>query len=96
MKVLKTGDGRTGWSTKADCTGAGNGIGGCGAKLLVEQADLFTTASCARDETTTYVTFMCCECGVETDVGNVPYHVRRGLPPKRDWVAVSKALRGGE
>ena len=82
MKVLKPGRKQKGWSKEAVCTGTGNGDGGCGAKLLVEQADLFKTTSQARDETTTYVTFKCCECGVLTDLGErawPPHHVVAGL-----------------
>lgn len=43
MKVLEKGTGQEGWSTKARCTGAGNGMGGCGALLLIEQKDLYHT-----------------------------------------------------
>jgi len=68
MKVLKKGRQQKGWATEVICSGQGNGGGGCGAVLLVEQGDLFHTASHARDETTVYTTFRCCECGVLTDI----------------------------
>lgn len=40
MKVLRPGRKQKGWSTEAECTGLGNGGGGCGAKLLVEEDDV--------------------------------------------------------
>lgn len=82
MKILEPGREQQGWSTEAVCTGAGNGNGGCGAKLLVEQSDLFRTESHARDETTTYTTFECAACKVWTDLKEsvVPGPVRRALP----------------
>lgn len=75
MKVIKEGSGQRGWSTEATCTGAGNGKGGCGAVLLVEAPDIFSTYSHARDESTQYKTFKCCQCGVLTDLKGVPSHV---------------------
>jgi hypothetical protein len=85
MKVLEKGRKQKGWSVTRECTGNGNGGGGCGAKLLVEEGDLFKTTSQARDETTTYVTFKCSECGVLTDLGgasSVPGHVFDKLKTK--------------
>lgn len=80
MKVLEKGRPQKGWAAEYLCTGRGNGEGGCGAKLLVEQEDLFRTESHARDETTTYLTFKCPECKVWTDIDNtdrmcIPYAV---------------------
>jgi non-canonical (house-cleaning) NTP pyrophosphatase len=72
MKVLKQGSGQKGWSTKAICTGQGNGGGGCGAELLVDEEDLYQTSSTVRDETDYFVTFDCPECGVKTDLENPP------------------------
>lgn len=81
MKVLKKGTGQKGWSKECVCTGKGNGNGGCGAKLLVEQGDLFQTSSSAMGEVDYYVTFECPECKVWTDIdAAIPYHVREGLP----------------
>lgn len=87
MKTIAPGRPQQGWATEATCTGLGNGNGGCKAKLLVEQADLYRTESHARDETTPYTTFTCSQCGVETDLqdSSVPTHVRQNLPLKRDW-----------
>lgn len=86
MKVLKPGRKQRGWSIKATCTGSGNDGGGCGAELLVEQGDLFkTTSTDMKCETTTYVTFKCCECGVLTDLGQKawpPQHVVDSLRVK--------------
>ena len=80
MKVLKEGREQRGWSKEADCTGAGNGNGGCGAKLLVEEGDLYETRSHHYDGSTEYyVTFRCSACGVETDMSSVPSRVRNKL-----------------
>lgn len=86
MKVLKKGRKQKGWSTEANCTGHGNGGGGCGAKLLIEESDLYFTFSHARDETERHVTFTCCECGVETDLRDVPGQIQHRLPEKAGWV----------
>lgn len=86
MKVLKPGSGQKGWSTEKTCTGTGNGGGGCGAVLLVEQPDLYKTFRHCRDEADTFVTFSCSECGVETDITNVPSNIQSKLPAKNDFV----------
>lgn len=96
MKILKRGRKQKGWSTKATCTGLGNGNGGCGAELLVERDDLFRTESHARDETTTYTTFKCKACGVLTDLEDVPYEVQGGLPSKKSWEALHADWREAE
>lgn len=81
MKVIKEGTGQNGWAKELKCTGKGNGAGGCGAVLLVEEGDLFKTSSTARDETTDYITFECCSCNVWTDVtdSKIPYRVTENL-----------------
>lgn len=73
MRILAHGRPQKGWSEEFVCTGKGNGGGGCGAKLLVEQADVFRTCSTHRDETDHFNTFRCPECGVKTDIGQVPF-----------------------
>lgn len=72
MKVIAKGTGQKGWAKEYECTGKGNGLGGCGAKLLVEKADLFCTVSTALHETDYHVTFKCVECGVLTDISGYP------------------------
>jgi hypothetical protein len=96
MKVLKKGRSQKGWSTKAKCTGSGNGDGGCGAELLVEEDDLFRTESHARDETTTYVTFTCADCGILTDLDkhSVPDHVLEYLPTRDTWKTKQRSPTG--
>lgn len=91
MKVLKPGREQKGWATEATCTGNGNGGGGCGADLLVELDDVFQTTSHALDETDYFTTFACAQCGVWTDLKNVPRHVadagaartKAGMAPAR-------------
>ena len=85
MKVLEPGRKQSGWSAEAICTGKGNGDGGCGAKLLVEQPDLFLTHSSHRDETDTFVTFKCECCEVLTDIPDVPFNIRDTLPSYGEW-----------
>lgn len=91
MKVLKKGREQNGWSTEQICTGEGNGKGGCGAKLLVEQGDLFHTYRSYYDGSEdTFTTFKCAQCGVKTDIKDVPYHVTSKLVSQRQW----EQLRG--
>jgi hypothetical protein len=86
MRVLKPGRQQRGWSKEFECTGKGNGGGGCGAVLLVEQGDLYKTYSHALYETDTHVTFCCAACGVETDVDRAYTGSHRSLPDKSDWL----------
>lgn len=79
MKVVKKGRKQKGWAKEHDCTGNGNGRGGCGAKLLVEQDDVFMTESHHYDGSHEYYhTFQCPECGVLTDIPLAPF-----TPPKK-------------
>ena len=77
MKVLEEG---TQWSKEFVCTGEGNNETGCGAKLLVEEADLFETEqSDWRNENIQYcVTFQCPKCKVLTDIP------KKAAPQRRD------------
>ena len=69
MKTIKKGRSQKGWAAEKTCTGNGNGGGGCSARLLVEQGDVFETASHHYDGSSeTYATFKCGECGVLTDI----------------------------
>lgn len=72
MKILEPGRPQKGWSITETCSGHGNGGGGCGAKLLVEAADLYVTQSHCLHETESFVTFRCAACGVLTDLKNPP------------------------
>ncbi len=88
MKILEPGRAQKGWSTEAKCTGYGNGGGGCGAKLLVEQPDIYCTYRNSREETEMFHTFRCGACGVETDLRSLapfdPPPKPRPLPSGRD------------
>jgi len=85
MKVLKPGREQKGWSVEVTCTGKGNGDGGCGAVLLVEEDDIYRTTSSHMGETDHFETFKCSECGVETDfkVGVVPRKVMDKILKKK-------------
>lgn len=83
MKVLKEGPG---WSIEKNCTGKGNGGGGCGALLAVEREDIFLTSDgdytgCAEY----FFTFKCPCCDVMTNLTNdeVPSIVQRALYNER-------------
>lgn len=101
MKVVQKGRPQAGWAEEFSCTGGGNGMGGCGAVLLVEEGDLFRTQSSARDEITQYTTFRCPECGVNTDIRGVPSNVESRLPagvkhPENGWMRpVAHLVDGG-
>ena len=85
MKVLEEG---AGWSIKQFCTGDGNGEGGCGAHLLVEESDIFETAHTDYGgDRETYVTFRCPQCKKLTDIGppNVLAAIRRNLKPQKEY-----------
>jgi len=69
MKIIKEGRPQQGWAKEFECTGAGNGDGGCGAILLVEQQDIFMTSSSHYDGSVDhYKTFRCPACRVRTDI----------------------------
>lgn len=79
MKLLEKGREQKGWAHEFKCTGEGNGYGGCGARLLVEQADVYETSSGYYDGSTDYYrTFDCPECGVAT---HIPESVRLPFKP---------------
>lgn len=86
MKILKPGREQHGWTTEAYCTGEGNGGGGCGALLQVDESDLYRTSSGHYDGATDYfVTFTCPSCRVETDLERVPSTIEHRLPWEGDW-----------
>ena len=85
MKVLSKGRTQKGWSKQLRCSGDGNGGGGCSAILLVEQPDLYHTYKHSYDGSSdTFTSFTCCDCGVETDIEDVPSHLE--LYSKEDWL----------
>ena len=87
MKVLKKGRKQSGWAKEMICTGRGNGGGGCGAKLLVEEGDLFSTSSSSYDGGTEYFrTFKCPECGVKTDLDSSDI-------PSAVWMRTDRKLK---
>ncbi|MDD2376934.1 MAG: hypothetical protein PHD15_05985 [Clostridia bacterium] len=77
MRVLEKGN-PNGWEKEVTCTGKGNGDGGCNARLMVAEADIFVTASHCRDEVDYYYTFLCSECNTKTDIPerDIPSRVR--------------------
>lgn len=81
MKVVKPGRDQKGWAQEYECTGQGNGGGGCGAVLLVERGDLFYTARHYLSEVETFITFRCMSCKVLTDIPRCPV---QPLPDSKD------------
>ena len=82
MKILKKGRPQKGWATEAKCTWEGNGGGGCGALLLIEEEDLYQTRSEHYDGNTDYyITLKCSECGVTTDIKVVIQNIWRIVCP---------------
>lgn len=82
MEVLKKGPG---WSLKETCTGKGNGKGGCGSLLKVEEQDLFFTYSSSYDGSSErYITFQCPVCKKYTDLNEskVPSQIQKTLKRK--------------
>lgn len=87
MKVVKKGRSQKGWAKKFKCTGSGNGMGGCGATLLVEQPDVFLTHHHLYDGThDVFQTFKCIECGVLTDIKEIlPFTP----PDQKQWKKIN-------
>lgn len=79
MKVLEKGTGQRGWSGEFVCTGARNGGGGCGARLLVEEPDLTPCAinGSYREDGDDAVEFRCCECGTQSVIPAPGVVIRR-------------------
>jgi len=81
MKLLEK---EKGWAKQFKCTGKGNKDGGCGAKLLIEESDLFQTySSDMNGDQEWFITFKCIECGVLTDI-EAPFNARL-LPTYEEW-----------
>lgn len=95
MKVLKRGRQQKGWAITCHCTGEGNGGGGCGAQLLVEQGDVYMTGRSYFDGSSdTFATFTCQECGCETDVAKgVPTRVTQS---KAEWMESTAKKQAAE
>ncbi len=85
MRVLKKGRVQKGWAEEYNCTGDGNGGGGCNALLLVEFKDVYKTFRHCYDETDTFYTFRCASCGVETDMKDYS-GPKDGIPNKKAWL----------
>ena len=82
MEVLQKGKG---WHLKEKCTGKGNGDGGCGSLLKIEEQDLFITMNyCYDGSSDRYITFQCPVCKWYTDLSDskVPYQIQKTLKKK--------------
>jgi hypothetical protein len=90
MKVLKPGRAQKGWAKEFECTGKGRDGGGCGATLLVEQADVYTweRSFMGRDLDQMW-SFTCAACGVETNLRESPPFDAQTL---EQWRAKRKAF----
>lgn len=82
MKVVKKGKG---WSKQQECTGVGNGDGGCGSTLEFEPRDIFLTERTfmGRDYES-YFTIECPECGALTDLkkNDIPRRFHEDIKPR--------------
>jgi len=87
VKVIEKGREQRGWAKECRCTGEGNGGGGCGARLLVDEEDLtaYRQTDMLWDAYGHCVTFKCPECWVETDL-----LVSRGSVSEVVWKRVWK------
>ncbi len=100
MEVIKN---PASWTRKFNCTGAGNGNGGCEATLLVSQTDLYQTSRSypgppfGSGETTYHTTFCCPLCAVETDI-DVRYveFLLGSRPTKEEKKEIIKKARQGK
>ena len=85
MKVIKNGEEIDSWKLRINCTGRGNGGGGCGALLEIREEDIYNTYSYDYlGDKDTYYTIVCPICGKETDLNTnqLPYEIqytRRGV-----------------
>lgn len=96
VKVLAEGTGQKGWAGEFTCTGAGNGGGGCGARLLVEQADLFHTHRYdyggGHD---IFTTFQCPQCSRLNDIKH-PSGIGSIPETYKDWVERKQAIAAAQ
>ena len=84
MKLLEPGNPQSGWAQEFRCTGKGNGGGGCNAKLLVEQGDIFYTYQSSYDGSRDrFTTFRCNQCGVLTDINYTG--PKDNIPNQKEW-----------
>lgn len=90
MEILTKGKDVQSWSIDWNCTGYGNGGGGCDALLRVEESDFFRTPDSDMSGHHGYFsTFQCPICKVWTDVksGRVPSAITAKKPSycTHDW-----------
>lgn len=89
MEVIRKG---VGWSKKVKCTGYGNGGGGCGAVLRIEEGDIYETTNYERDGGREFCrTIECPQCGKETDIDF--YSVPSQVKVFKDRAAYQKAKK---
>ena len=85
MKVLEEGN-PNGWEIEQVCTGKGNGDGGCKARLLVAEDDIYITTSSdySGEGKTQHYTFECPCCNAQTDIPekDIVLRVRRKVMDK--------------
>lgn len=101
MKILEVGKrnndwqeqlrgGNDNWKCTWKCTGHGgdNSYKCCGAKVILNENDLFITGQHFKKGPTFNVTFTCSQCGVDTDIDNnqVPRETLLLLPVKEKWM----------
>lgn len=80
-----------GWPRELECTADGNGNRGCGATVLIREADLFQTSAPCQGYTDYFVTYACPRCGRLTDTDE--YRPGPHALPRRSERAVRAAPR---
>lgn len=66
LRLLREGTQK--WSADVECSGAGYGGGGCGAKLQLGVEDVFLTVHYENGQAKEFTAFTCPLCGRDSDV----------------------------
>ncbi len=93
MKIISKVNNNGEYPKQYICTGKGNDGFGCGSTLEITKEDLYKTSHTDYTGDTAYfTTFMCINCGVETDI-DARIH---DLPNKQTWLNRKRALEDND
>ena len=86
MKVLEKGKPKKEWSIEVRCAGAVDELLSdiCGALLLVEQDDLYTTKDIVANNAAMVT---CPECKSEMFIFDIPHHIFKSVPLREEWMS---------